>query len=180
MKLQALAIALGAIFIGITSARQALQNKLDILETADRAFVHLADDGVMRSFSNDFQSVIGYIKLTNAEIMSVLNEFPEWYKKANGAHLNEVFRGIDGTKVTDEKQLLHPPVSLLPQAIRDARKNGGITGVEEMIPKGLRERKEDKLLACAGRLCHTNVTCPRPCKHCVFLDMARIGFKMCI
>ncbi|KAF7594829.1 hypothetical protein BBP40_008159 [Aspergillus hancockii] len=94
------------------------------LKSVPLGYVHIADDGVARAYDEN-ESVIDYVPLTNDQLKQLLKDLPEaWKKKAD--HLHTVFDGVDGRRVTDEKQLLDPPAELrnpmprqAPQSKRD-------------------------------------------------------------
>ena len=79
------------------------------LKSVPQGYVHIAHDGVARVYDEN-ESVIDYIPLTNDQLKKLLVNLPEpWKKEAD--HLHAVFDGVDGRRVTDEKQLLDPPAS---------------------------------------------------------------------
>ncbi|KAH8804369.1 hypothetical protein F5884DRAFT_858993 [Xylogone sp. PMI_703] len=101
---------------GISSAnipsvpRDLISNALGGLETHNQGMLHLADDGVLRSYDADRYTVIAYKKLAPEEIAAFTAE----YTGADKEHLDDVFNGVDGRLVSDESKLLNPDSALRP------------------------------------------------------------------
>lgn len=80
------------------------------LENIDQeGFVHLGDEGVLRSFGRD-GSVLDYVQLSPQQIQDNIVHAPP----KHSAHLQEVFTGIDGRDVADIEQLEHPGADIYP------------------------------------------------------------------
>ena len=81
---------------------------------SNEGFSHLAIDGVYRSYDSKGE-VVDYRKLSPEEISMMLSFQSKHYTAEQNLTLLEKFRGVDGTSVTDEQQLLHPEAALRPQ-----------------------------------------------------------------
>ncbi|KAL8820920.1 MAG: hypothetical protein Q9191_007416 [Dirinaria sp. TL-2023a] len=77
------------------------------LKYHDFGIRHFADDGVVRSYAPN-GTVLDYVKLNAAQVQEMVD------RRGRDDHLDEVYRGVDGHNVTDEKQCTNPPDHLLP------------------------------------------------------------------
>lgn len=76
------------------------------LKKDPKGYVHIADDGVARSYTGD-DNVVDYVPLTNGQLSQILTNLPELWQKES-EHLHSVFDNVDGRDVVSEKQLLDP------------------------------------------------------------------------
>jgi methylmalonyl-CoA mutase N-terminal domain/subunit len=70
-------------------------------------FVHVADDGVARSYAAN-NTVIDYAALSNSQIQQMISQLPASYQE-HLEHLRQVFEGVNGYDVANKSQLLTPP-----------------------------------------------------------------------
>ncbi|KAE8138981.1 hypothetical protein BDV38DRAFT_281542 [Aspergillus pseudotamarii] len=78
-----------------------------------QGFLHLASDGVYRSFSSSGE-VVDYKQLNPAEIAIVLKDFDGHIDSEAFEKVKQKLQGVDGRNVTDLDQLLHPGPELRP------------------------------------------------------------------
>lgn len=93
----------------LTTLHQAspIRDTFPPLQVDGEGFVHLADDGVLRSYAPN-GTVIDFVQLTPEQISKQLTSLPYDYYVKHVDHLNEVFRGVDGFDVTNATLLMHP------------------------------------------------------------------------
>ncbi|KAI5254655.1 hypothetical protein E4T42_02236 [Aureobasidium subglaciale] len=77
-------------------------------------FHHLGIDGVLRSF-NSKREVVDYNQLSPGEVDDVVRGFKGLIDDEKFAELEQKFKGVDGRKVTNEEDLLHPGPGVRPQ-----------------------------------------------------------------
>lgn len=75
-------------------------------------FVHIADDGIARSY-DERGVVVDYCRLSNDQLRSMMESLPPSIRHQQ-AHLKEVYEGVDGHDVTDKTQIWDPPPELRP------------------------------------------------------------------
>ncbi|KAL2007516.1 hypothetical protein VTN00DRAFT_8954 [Thermoascus crustaceus] len=111
-------VAVSACLFGLALSAAVPYDKNDIavsslLREVDRAapddpsssgYIELGEDGVLRKMDSK-HDVAAYKQLSPDEIDVMLRAWPN---KAEREHLMELYRGVDGRTVTNEKVLLHP------------------------------------------------------------------------
>ncbi|KAK9567664.1 hypothetical protein V6Z88_002003 [Aspergillus fumigatus] len=96
-------------------------------EPSGERFIHLGDDGVLRSFSGS-GDVIAYRQLDPEQINQYISRFPSPDKE----HLLEVYKGVDGRSITEITQLAHPNLELLlPEAEVSASNSSNLHHLSE-------------------------------------------------
>ncbi|KAJ8121463.1 hypothetical protein ONZ43_g2091 [Nemania bipapillata] len=88
------------------------QQRIGALPVHRRGYFHLADDGVARSLGPN-NEVLGFVPASPAVLARVIAESPE----ENRAHLESVWKGVDGRNVAD-------PWVIKPEHITKARDSG--------------------------------------------------------
>lgn len=128
-----------------------------------KGHLHLADDGVVRSY-NDEGVVVDYVRLSNAQISEYLDGIKLSYSSSDMRHFQEIFDNVDGLNVTDREQLANPPSWLRPLAL-SARTRNPIFDVVG----SLQERQS----RCVRLSCSSNEDCHfHFCFACLLFDRA--------
>ncbi|RHZ57394.1 uncharacterized protein CDV56_104436 [Aspergillus thermomutatus] len=84
---------------------------LSALELDLQGFIHVADDGVARSYRAD-GTVIDYVPLTNEQLLQFIPMYTD--DEATQKNFKEVWKGVNGHDVVDRKQIFEPGADLLP------------------------------------------------------------------
>lgn len=91
-------------------------------------FIHLATDGVLRSFDGD-RNVLDYKPLSPDEIALVLDEWPPTLH----SQLRRMFYGVDGRNVKDVEQFIHPNPDLMPPEPTSSGYQEGVKKDQEKV-----------------------------------------------
>lgn len=85
------------------------------LRQEDDGLIHLADDGVLRSYAAN-GTVLDARQLDNAQIMAFIKDRERHPNMTPSIlqHFHDVFQGVSGFDVTDPDHLLNPPAELRP------------------------------------------------------------------
>ncbi|OAP64480.1 hypothetical protein AYL99_00452 [Fonsecaea erecta] len=140
-------------------------------DESGKGFIHLGDDGVLRSFDGDLK-VVAYQPLTPDQITAYIDRTNEERRP----HLREVFEGVDGRDVVDEEQLTNPAPGLLP-----AFKPGSLPEVEKPTRRNERRHSASggdlgKRVPCNQILCTNDIQCQDSfCFGCEVADFAWLG-----
>jgi hypothetical protein len=119
-------------------------------------FVHIADDGVARSYAAN-NTVIDYAALSNSQIQQMISQLPVSYQE-HQEHLRQVFEGVDGYDVTDKSQLFEPPPWLRPFEIDPTTPTQSRNEAHEAA-SALENRQ---ITYCVGQPCTTTSALPIP------------------
>ncbi|KAF2649044.1 hypothetical protein K491DRAFT_684169 [Lophiostoma macrostomum CBS 122681] len=158
-----------ASFAAINMAPEAsFEEIMDSLDTVDEGFLHLADDGVLRSYDGDQTTVLGYMALTAAQIQS----FVGGAQGAEGAHYAEVYNGVDPTvgELANEEEMWNPSPQNRPPKEGEEWNAG--------VPMSANKRTEDDIFArplmwCGTQRCQNQRSCLWVgCHYCIGADMA--------
>ena len=121
--------------------------------------IHLGDDGVLRSFSENF-TVLNYAPLHPDEIDQLNARFPDYEA------IKEHYKDVDGRNVIDLEALMNPAQHLLPQLAPQSQ--------TQTSPRPNLMKKEDQ--ACVDIGCITNAFCDSHfCYGCTVQDSRRSG-----
>lgn len=135
-------------------------------------FVHIADDGVARSYTAN-NTVIDYAPLSNEQLKQMISGLPASVKE-NQEHLHQVFDGVDGYDMTDKKQIFEPPVWLQPASFGQTNQPQSRSEAQEAAAALL-----DKRQVCLGKSCTSTTVCQSfGCSSCSTFDKA--NFRICI
>ncbi|KAL2009495.1 hypothetical protein VTN00DRAFT_5302 [Thermoascus crustaceus] len=130
--------------------------------------IHLGDDGVLRTIDeNNNKEVLAYKQLSPDEITQMLRAFfPFPGSERDRQRLTDLFRGVDGRMVTDEKDLWHPGADILPPLQEDddeldfsrasLNNRQPMTEAEEALSK---LRRDEEQVACYNFACRTATNC---------------------
>jgi hypothetical protein len=148
-----------------TEAGTSAWDAIKALEKDPNGHVHIADDGVIRSYDGN-DVVISYVPLGDEQIKTLLANLPEpWQKESE--HLHAVFDKVNGHDVSNKTQLVDPPTWLRP--LKLAR------SLEVHYPdKSLLEGRDDWY--CRGQPCTSSTACQfLGCSACTFIDQILPG-----
>ncbi|PGH04885.1 hypothetical protein AJ80_08434 [Polytolypa hystricis UAMH7299] len=165
MKLSPLAICGLAVLASAAESAtesQSMQEKVDKLRKDPEGILHLGGDGVLRSWSGDYHTVIDYIRLRPKEIKHFYSGFARNHPEEFEKDTEESLAGIDGRTVTDA-QVFNPPEALLEDYMIETRKKGFST---EQTPSAQikRDLAKEQKGACDGRVCTMLRDCgPKRC-----------------
>ncbi|OTA67308.1 hypothetical protein K449DRAFT_430513 [Hypoxylon sp. EC38] len=130
------------------------------IETDPQGFVHIGDDGVLRSYGRD-EKVVDYARLSPEQLKRAIDSWPN---KDEHAHLNEVWDGIDGRDVP-HTEALDPPVHLKPRAA-GISPNSPDREATEVV-----KQLENRQVVCLNIDCKTTESCQAMgCPVCGALD----------
>lgn len=148
--------------------------------------IHLGDDGVLRTLDeHNPTNVLAYKQLSPDEITQMLHAFPGQARQ----RLTDLFRGVDGRTVTDEKDLWHPGADILPPfqdgddddddfsqaSVDGTRRRQPMTSAEEALSK---LRRDEEQVACHNFACRTPINCRERdyrCTYCHRVDHYHVG-----
>ncbi|KAF2206585.1 hypothetical protein CERZMDRAFT_52888 [Cercospora zeae-maydis SCOH1-5] len=148
------------------------------METDDRGFAHLADDGVLRSYAAD-GTVLEATPFSNAQIRALIDTRPPVWEPYRD-ELLRMFADIDGHQGEGMKHdvLLDPPVNLKPAL----RKHSEISAHRSANPLFLVKANINKKpqLWCLGQICSSHEGCRiMGCNACIFVDALISKVKTC-
>ncbi|RHZ63550.1 hypothetical protein CDV55_104648 [Aspergillus turcosus] len=151
---------------------------LGALELDLQGFVHVADDGIARSYRPD-GTVLDYAPLTNEQLLQLI---PMYDDEAAQKHLKEVWKGVNGYDVVDMKQIFEPRADLLP--LEFSHPDVWAAELAELTPIDLNpatEALEGRQLYCRGKRCTTSGACRyMGCHRCGYFDSMNPRWKICI
>lgn len=100
-------------------------------------WVHLGDDGVVRSYAPDY-TVISHARLSPEQISANLARFSPSYEQQLEDYLSGVFKGVDGRTITNETEILDPGDDILPEALKTKVKEArSLADFDEIRPSRL-------------------------------------------
>jgi hypothetical protein len=135
-------------------------------------FVHVADDGVARSYAAN-NTVIDYAALSNSQIQQMISQLPASYQE-HLEHLRQVFEGVDGYDVANKSQLLTPPSWLQPFKIEPTTPPQPRDEAHE-VASALENRQ---INYCTGQPCTNTSACQfLGCSFCG--DFDRVDARVC-
>lgn len=120
---------------------------------ADDGVLHIADDGVARSYNGQGE-VIDALRMSKA---ALLNWADHYTNKTEKSELKEIWDKADSTSVQDH-DVFHPAASLLPRSIPDPEG-------PESASNGVSANPQANILSvrstryCYGRQCTTSAAC---------------------
>ncbi|PGH33786.1 hypothetical protein GX50_03355 [[Emmonsia] crescens] len=135
-------------------------------------FLHVGDDGVMRSLSAA-GAVLDYALLTRDQLQGIIS-IPS-YTSEEKKHLSQLWSAVNTSQVSVE-QLRSPPKELLPTLLMLAE-NQPLEPPPSSSPISVRAPKGLSAAGCAIRLCSRSTQCMkhRNCYVCVLADRLSIG-----
>ncbi|KAI9933948.1 hypothetical protein ASPWEDRAFT_734587 [Aspergillus wentii DTO 134E9] len=158
------------------------------LNQHDDGFVHIADDGVARSYSRD-GAVLDVARLHARH----LEAYADHYARAIGdpavkRHLTGIWGGINARDVADE-DLFNPPDHLKPREFREnATDDEDEDDADEYDHSAVEQSPNEEGAAfkrtepfCVGRPCGTTAMCRNTgCHTCGIPDNMKLKEKVCI
>ena len=161
------------------------ETALHNLKLDDDGFLHLGNDGVMRSYAPN-GTVIDVLCLTNAELLD------HTHRLLAGADVKDTLRnnwaGVSGKDALDE-HLFNPPNHILPSVFRsdhEAREAHQSRNEAHEVEAGLRGRQsgpDDGPLLCRSAPCTRSFACiVMLCRACEWFETGytNYAFKMCV
>lgn len=134
-------------------------------------FIHVADDGVARSYASN-GTVIDWAKLNNTQLISLIPMLVSSHSDRD--HLVEVWKDVDGNDVQDMKQILEPRRSVLPMDFGD-----GKPIAENQSRKTKQSVLDERANFCTGQLCSSHGACQYlGCAGCFIAD--KLYSKHCL
>ena len=144
------------------------------MTTDGNGYIHLADDGVARSYSAN-GTVIDFRKLTNKQIWQHISKHQHQFNQNLTDHLTQVYANTSGFDVNDEQQIWNPPAELRVKAGNSTTTTGSLTSPNPSAEaeKALKDRA---IGDCIGRLCTYQLWCvAQGCDGCIFMDEMTVG-----
>ncbi|QSS52508.1 hypothetical protein I7I53_08167 [Histoplasma capsulatum var. duboisii H88] len=138
-------------------SKREVYDMLYSVETDTNGILHLADDGILRSF-DETGNVIDYRRLNNSHLRAVAS----LYSKDINDYLLNIWNNIDGFAV-EEKAIWHPPTDLYPLPL--LQKSQSISS--SITHHSLLHR----IVYCADVHCTGHSTCRNvDCELCIIVD----------
>lgn len=158
---------------------------LNNLKQDDLGFIHFADDGIVRSYSEN-GTVIDYVPFNNALLMETVALNRPAYDNQTYQHLLDVFDGVDGHDVTDPQQIFNPPNWLRPPPQMpdsdDNNNDHAFSSASQDLPRRTTTSEhlfDKRLTDCNYGRCRSSVNCRiAGCSGCGYLDLSS-NVKIC-
>ncbi|KAG5291382.1 hypothetical protein I7I50_08175 [Histoplasma capsulatum G186AR] len=135
---------------------------LSSVETDTNGILHLADDGILRSF-DETGNVLDYRRLNNSHLRAIAS----LYSKDINNHLLNIWNNIDGFEV-EEKVIWHPSTDLYPLPLLQK---------SQSIFSPIRHHSLlHRIIPCADVHCTGHTTCrDMGCERCILPDKIASG-----
>lgn len=156
----------------LTSMKQATTNgehvleQLRVLHTDPLGRIHIADDGVLRSYSADGR-VIDFVRFSNAHLQAI-GERMSRLDAGAGQHLKEVYKYVDGNSVGDAAGF-NPSSALRPLDFEETTEK--VPFAEGHALAEDQARNDKRVTHCPDITCYSQFDCDLwNCGHCVQMD----------
>lgn len=127
-------------------------------------YVHLAEDGVLRSYDGG-ENVIDYVRLNNAQIQHYVAKFASTFNVSQMDELYSAFNGVNGHDVVNENQLTNPPAWL-----RHRPQSSEMGNQSRSRNADTKAALQDRDTFCAGYICFSAGICNAfGCTICILL-----------